>query len=221
MSPSNLFDHLFTTERDGSIAILFEHPEITYTDLREQTRTRTEILKAEGIEPSDRVALLLADSPEFIAAFVAIISLGAIAVPINLALPSAEQLFIVRDCGARAAIVEGPVARTLIEGLDSSADLKTLFTVRDDGPLPTATMRVFALERAPRQKIDPFPVKTNPNDDAFILYTSGSTGQPKGAVHSQAHIIYTNESFCREVLQLRDDDRVFSSSRLPFAYGLA
>src|SRR5205823_6515312 len=130
MSPSNLFDHLFTTERDASIAILFEQRETTYTDLRKQTITVAEILKAEGIEPGDRVALLLADSPEFMAAFVAIISLGAIAIPINLALQSAEQLFIVRDCGARAAIVEGPVARTLIEGFDSSADLRTLFTVR-------------------------------------------------------------------------------------------
>jgi benzoate-CoA ligase len=220
MSPNNLFEHLFTTEREGRIAILFEHREITYQNLREQTRTVAEILKAEGIEPGDRVALLLADSPEFIAAFVAIISLGAIVVPINLALPSAEQLFIVRDCDARAAFVEGAVARTLIEARDSSADLRTLFTVRDDGSLPNANLRVIALEQAPRQEIDAFPAKTNSNDDAFILYTSGSTGQPKGAVHSQAHIFYTNETYCREVLQLRDDDRVFSSSRLPFAYGL-
>jgi benzoate-CoA ligase family protein len=220
MSPSNLFEHLFPTERDDSLAILFERRKITYRDLREQTRRLAEILNAEGLEPGDRVALLLADSPEFIAAFVAIISLGAIAVPINLALRTAEQLFIVRDCGARAAIVEGQVARTLIEEFDSYPDLMPLFTVRDDGQIPSATLRVFALERALRQKIDAFPAKTNPNDDAFILYTSGSTGQPKGAVHGQAHIFYTNETYCAEVLQLRDGDRLFSSSRLPFAYGL-
>jgi benzoate-CoA ligase family protein len=220
MAPSNLYEHLFPAARDDRIAILFERREITYRDLREQTSKVAEILKAEGIETGDRVALLLADSPEFIAAFVAIISLGAIAVPINLALPSAEQLFIVRDCGARAAIVEGRVARTLIEGLDSSAGLKTLFIVRDDDSPAATTQRVIVLEQAPRQKMDPFPAKTDQNDDAFILYTSGSTGQPKGAVHSQAHILCTNETFCREVLQLRDVDRVFSSSRLPFAYGL-
>src|ERR1041385_7190526 len=131
MSPSNLFDQLFATERDESIAILFEQSELTYRDLREQTITVAEILRAEGIEPGDRVALLLADSPEFIAAFVAIILLGAIAVPINLALQSAEQLFIVRDCGARAAIVEGHAARILSEEI-SSSDLRTLFTVRDN-----------------------------------------------------------------------------------------
>jgi benzoate-CoA ligase len=82
-------------------------------------------------------------------------------------------------------------------------------------------MNAQALSSAERRPLDDaFPVRAGEDTDAFILYTSGSTGEPKGAVHSQADIFYTNETFCHEVLGLREGDRLFSSSRLPFAYGL-
>src|SRR2546425_11216530 len=67
---------------------------------------------------------------------------------------------------------------------------------------------------------DRFPIRGSENAEDFSFFASGRTGDPKGAVHRQSDIFYTNQTYCREVLRLREGDRLFSSSRLPFAYGL-
>jgi benzoate-CoA ligase family protein len=203
-----LFDRIFLPQRATRPAILCEHRKISYSELREQVLRAAQSLRGLGIAEGDRVAMLLADSPEFIASFIAIISLGAIAVPINLALRREDQLFILKDCGACAAIVETGVAETLLSNRDELNELKILSTESLTGIAEPDGALFHGRATAPS------------DHDAFILYTSGSTGEAKGAVHSQADIFYTNETFCREVLNLREGDRLFSSSRLPFAYGL-
>jgi len=218
----SLFDRLYPAERTTRVAVLYEQTEITYGELRERTVGVAEALTALGIGAGDRVAVLLNDSPEFITSFVAIVSLGAIAVPINLALRREDQLFILKDCGACAAIVEANAAPNLFRD-NQTAVKNLLIVVRDDVQVGDSIGEISAqaLATAQRRPLnDVFPVPANEGADAFILYTSGSTGEPKGAVHRQADIFYTNETFGSEVLQLRDGDRLFSSSRLPFAYGL-
>jgi benzoate-CoA ligase family protein len=219
----SLFERIFIDDRRERCAVLFDRRVITYAELRDETLRAGEILRALGIKQGDRVALMLADSPEFIASFVAIISLGAIAVPINLALRPEHQLFILEDCGARAAILEGSIASEQFENSTMPSNVRNVIFVRGKEIAPdiagVSVQRFETAERTPSN--DPFPdSRSAETDDAFILYTSGSTGEPKGAVHTQADIFYTNETFCQQVLKLREGDRLFSSSRLPFAYGL-
>jgi len=130
MNAESLFDRLFLSERAAQVAVLYDHSEITYQQLHNLTLRTAESLNAIGIRGGDRVGILLQDSPEFIASFVAIISLGAIAVPINLALRREDQRFILKDCGACAAIIEAKAAETLFEPSDIRADLKNLLVVR-------------------------------------------------------------------------------------------
>jgi len=223
-----LFTRLFPAERDSRVAVLYEQQEITYAQLREETIRAAAVLSQLQIGPGDRVAILLADSPGFIVSLVAVISVGAIAVPINMALRREEHLFILRDCGARAAIVEGQLMGSLFDKGDAPAELKDVLVVRgEDGvgsmSINGINVRDFASAKISAPEIEaPFHGQANAGLDteALILYTSGSTGEPKGAVHSQADIFYTNETYCQEVLKLRAGDRLFSSSRLPFAYGL-
>lgn len=224
MNAATLFHRLYQPQRAARVALLYEHRQITYAELRALTVQTAEALQAILIGNGDRVAILLHDSPEFIASFVAVISLGAIAVPINLALRREDQLVILKDCGARAAFIEANVVAPLFGASDTRDDLHDLLLVcRNEESVPPsiAGIGAQAFDRAKREPIGPdFPVPGKEDADAFILYTSGSTGEPKGAVHTQSDIFYTNETFGCEVLRPREGDRLFSSSRLPFAYGL-
>src|SRR5205085_8142880 len=125
-----LFDRLFPPDRNSRVAILYDHREITYSELCDETLRVAEVLSGLDIRRGDRVGILLADSPEFIASFVAIISLGAIAVPINLALRREDQLFILKDCGARAAIIEASSMSALIGEADAPPELHDILVVR-------------------------------------------------------------------------------------------
>src|SRR6266571_1691938 len=185
MTASTLFSAVFGAGRESQTAVLYEQREIAYDELRAETIRTAEALHALGLEQGDRVAILLHDSPEFIASFVAIQSLGAIAVPINMGLRTDEQEKILSDCTARAAIVEADLCNTLLTDASGRLrHLKDLLVVGRDQSLcagEIAGVNTKLLADAPRSTLSgDFPVKPTANTPAFILYTSGSTGDPKG-----------------------------------------
>ena len=202
----NLFEAVFA-HAPTTPAIHCGGRDLSYGDLRTATLQTAHALTSLGVGRGDRVALLLHDSPEFVEAFIAICSLGAIAVPINMALRLDEQCSILHNCSATFVLAEPDLCNTLPTHAPEKLH---------------ALKKILPVESLARPKTpDPieFPEPAG-NETAFVLYTSGSTGEPKGAMHSQAHIFSTNETYCREVLRVSRGDRLFSSSRLPFAYGL-
>jgi benzoate-CoA ligase family protein len=202
----NLFEAVFAHNL-AAPAIHCGDRVMTYGELRSVTLQMAQAIASLGVQRGDRVALVLHDSPEFVEAFIATCSLGAIAVPINLALPLDEQCSILHNCAATVALMEPDLCRTLpTHAPEKLRSLQKILSI-DTLPTPEAPDAIEFHEPGDRET-------------AFILYTSGSTGDPKGAMHRQADIFYTNQTYCREVLRLQPHDRLFSSSRLPFAYGL-
>src|SRR6185503_9372024 len=109
----NLFDAIFAHDPSAP-AIRFGHRQLTYGELRAETVRMAQAIVSLGAVRGDRVALLLHDSPEFIEAFIATCSLGAIAVPINMSLRADEQCSILHNCGAKFAFMESDTCNALL-----------------------------------------------------------------------------------------------------------
>jgi benzoate-CoA ligase len=172
------------------------------------------LLRSLGVSEGDRVAIIMRDCPSFILAFLGAARIGAIAVPVNTALSPPELRYTLDNCAAKVALITN---EQLAKLQNISAELpaleKTLVVGRGDADTPSFDEALEAADEAPA-------VETKGDDPAFILYSSGSTGFPKGAVHHHRNIPYTVETFIEHILQVQPEDRLFSSSRLFFAYGL-
>jgi benzoate-CoA ligase family protein len=196
---------------------------LTYAQLQARTSQFARALLALGLRPESRIALLLHDTVDYPVAFWGTVRAGLVAVPINTFLTPERYAYMLADSRAAAIVVGAP----FVAGLESVAEgmphLRHVVLVGSDAEV-TTTFRMRSVgrfdEMMASESLLPFTAPTVSDEVAFWLYTSGSTGDPKGVKHVHTSPMATARLFARSVLNIGPDDVVFSAAKLFFAYGL-
>jgi 4-hydroxybenzoate-CoA ligase len=182
---------------------------LTYAGLDAATARFAAGLRQAGIEREQRIALVMLDTVDFPIAFWGALRAGVIPVPINTMLPADIAGYIVRDSRAAALFVSAPlleilkpaarrVGRVVASNPDGSACGFSSFLAPNGAPI----------------------AECSPDEVAFWLYSSGSTGAPKGVRHVHSSLKATADTYAANILKLQSEDVVFSAAKLFFAYGL-
>ncbi|HEX2310324.1 MAG TPA: benzoate-CoA ligase family protein [Vicinamibacterales bacterium] len=201
--------------RGDRVALLTATGQTTYAELDALVNRAGNALAALGVAPEGRVALILHDGLAFYTAFLGAIRIGAVPVPVNTLLRRNDFQYILNDSRAQVVIVSAPLAQEVLPITGLLRSLKHLvISGGEPGTLPSFETLVDAAS----SRLD--PSDTHKDDPAFWLYSSGSTGPPKGTVHLQHDPVYTIEGYARGVLAMTERDRCFSAAKLFFAYGL-
>ncbi len=201
--------------RGASPAYLYEERTLTYGDVQDLVNRAGNTFLELGVAREDRVLVLCLDAPEFVGAFWGAIKIGAVPIPVNTLMRAADYLYFLNDSRAKIAVVSAPL---LAEAAPALVEARHLRHVLIAGG--SAGQFMSWEERVARASATLTPVPTSRDEPAFWLYSSGSTGFPKGAVHLHHDMVVCAETYAKQVLGLRAADRVLSAAKLFFAYGL-
>ena len=206
--------------------------DVSYAALHDQVRRTATSLRKIGLQPEQRVLMLMADSPQFVVLYLAAMRMGAIPVPVSTMSRAGGVAELLQDSRARFLAVTREFAATAVAAAAEAPELAGMLA---EEPLTDEALTGEARAGEARAR-SPVPVHllgelaAGPADDtiypttadspAFWLYTSGTTGRPKAAMHRHASIQAVCETYGTQVLGIRRDDHCLSAAKAFFAYGL-
>lgn len=199
----------------GKTAIYYGDETITYSEVLEKVNRTGNALLSLGVGMEDRVMLLLYDSPEFAYSFFGAMKIGAVPIPTNTMLKPADYSYLLNDSRARVLVVSRDLLPAITEISGELNYLKHIIVA--GGPVDEYPGFYDLIEISSPSLT---AAGTSADDTAFWLYSSGTTGFPKGAVHLHHDMVCCVENYARGVLDINENDITFSVAKLFFAYGL-
>ena len=213
---ADLLDRNLDAGRGGKTAFIDPARSLTYATLADGSRRFANALMRLGLRREERVALLMTDTVDFPVAFLGAIRAGIVPIPLNTMLGPEQYAYMLSDSRARALVVSDVLYAAVEPALAAAPDLAHVVVSGAKGiEGRTALDDLLAGESA-----DFATAATQADDIAFWLYSSGSTGAPKGARHVHSSLMETARLFGQGVLGIREDDVVHSAAKFFFAYGL-
>ena len=204
---------------DGDrVALIGTAGELSYAALHDQVCRTAAGLRSLGLRPEQRLLMLMADSPDFVVVYLAATRIGAIPVPVSTMLRPDGVAELLTDSRARILAVSPEFAETAARAAASAPELLQILVA---GPAAvTAPVEVGRLDDLYTSAPDPAVYRTSADSPAFWLYTSGTTGKPKAAMHRHGSVRVVCETYGDQVLGIRPEDRCLSAAKAFFAYGL-
>ena len=201
--------------RENQTAIISGDDTLSYGEFAVLTFQAGNALKKLGVQMEQRVMIVAMDSPEFAACFLGAIRIGAIPIPVNTLLKPIDYEYLLNDSRAIVLIVSEPLYKNIEPIRPHLKWLKHVVVIGE-----SISGSISFREWIQSESKELAPAETSRDDVCFWLYSSGTTGFPKGAVHLQHDMIYCAENYSRDILDIRERDRTFSVAKLFFAYGL-
>ena len=191
--------------------------QLTYGALTKQAYQFANALRTQGFQPETRVMLCMLDTPAWPVAFLGCMLAGVVPVATNTLLTTKDFDYMLRDSRAKALIVSASLLPAFEGLIGQLPDLKTTIVsgASHENDTYLSLEKLIAQADSQTQCAD-----TCADDVCFWLYSSGSTGSPKGTVHLHSHLIQTAELYGKGVLGIEASDVVYSAAKFFFAYGL-